>query len=130
MNCFYHQTSVAVGTCKSCGKGLCPTCATDLGKGLACANRCEPDVLASIELMDRVVKRAPINEHLITTARSNRYLGATFQVVFGAIFLALALYKFTQGGVDEPVIFFGAMGLSFLVYGLIMLWKTGGFPGR
>jgi len=48
MNCFYHPNQEAIGTCKSCGKGLCAACATDLGKGLACRNRCEADAQAMI----------------------------------------------------------------------------------
>jgi hypothetical protein len=27
MRCFYHHDKEAVGSCKSCGKGLCPECA-------------------------------------------------------------------------------------------------------
>lgn len=49
MNCFYHPTAVAVGTCKSCNKGLCRECAVDLGKGLACKGRCEEDVKAVMQ---------------------------------------------------------------------------------
>ena len=45
-----------MGSCKSCGKGLCPDCAADLGKGLACRGRCEADVTAVIELVDRNIK--------------------------------------------------------------------------
>jgi hypothetical protein len=44
MKCFYHHDQDAVGECKSCGKGLCPACAVDLGKGLACRQRCEDNV--------------------------------------------------------------------------------------
>ncbi|MBP7275989.1 MAG: hypothetical protein KBA51_07280, partial [Kiritimatiellae bacterium] len=35
MKCFNHEDRDAVGTCKSCGKGVCRECAVDMGKGLA-----------------------------------------------------------------------------------------------
>jgi len=56
MRCFYHQDKDAVGSCKSCGKGLCQECAVDLTKGLACRGRCEPDVQAIIQLIDRNIQ--------------------------------------------------------------------------
>lgn len=46
MSCFYHHERDSVGGCKSCGKNLCPECAVDLGRGLACRGRCEEDVRA------------------------------------------------------------------------------------
>src|ERR1039458_6240761 len=108
MNCFYHPTVVAVGICKSCGKGLCPECAVDLGKGLACKGRCEEDVKAVTALIDRGIKRASLNDHILTTARSNRYLNALFFLVFGALLVGLATFRYYLNGVEEPVIFFGA----------------------
>ena len=58
MRCFYHQDKEGVGSCKSCGKALCAACAIDLGKGLACRGRCEPDVTALIQLIERNIKTA------------------------------------------------------------------------
>ena len=68
MRCFYHQEKEAVGTCRSCGKGLCPECAADLTKGLACRGRCEDDVRAVIELVDRNIKLQPTAARLIQEA--------------------------------------------------------------
>jgi hypothetical protein len=56
MRCFYHQTNEAVGTCKSCGKGVCADCAVDLVKGLACRNHCEESAKAIIELVERNIR--------------------------------------------------------------------------
>ena len=44
MHCFNHQDIDAVGVCKHCGKGLCPSCLTDLGYGLACRDSHEQAV--------------------------------------------------------------------------------------
>lgn len=56
MKCFYHNDKDAVGTCKSCNKGLCADCAADPGTGLACKGSCEDKVKAINELMENNMK--------------------------------------------------------------------------
>jgi len=46
MKCFTHQAVDAIGTCKSCGKGLCPGCAVDLHFALSCRGDCESELSA------------------------------------------------------------------------------------
>ncbi|HKY62556.1 MAG TPA: hypothetical protein VJR29_03980 [bacterium] len=53
MNCFYHPSAPAVGLCKNCSRGLCPDCAGDQGQGLACKNRCEAEVEALWQIVQR-----------------------------------------------------------------------------
>lgn len=53
MNCFYHPQTVAVAVCKNCSKGLCSDCAVDVGNGMACKNKCEPEVRAMNEIITR-----------------------------------------------------------------------------
>jgi len=36
VRCYNHPERDAVGSCKSCCKGLCTECAVDLGHGLSC----------------------------------------------------------------------------------------------
>ncbi|OQC67464.1 MAG: hypothetical protein BWX48_00702 [Verrucomicrobia bacterium ADurb.Bin006] len=72
MRCFYHQDKEAIGTCKSCGKGLCPECAVDLTKGLACRGHCEDHVRAVIELVDRNITLQPTAARLIQAGGSAR----------------------------------------------------------
>src|SRR5690242_15471145 len=74
MRCFYHQTKEAVGTCKSCGKGLCAECTVDLVKGLACRNQCEESVKAIIDLVDRNIQlcRNPAKAQLVVTPAIQR----------------------------------------------------------
>jgi hypothetical protein len=70
MRCFYHQDKDSVGSCKSCGKGLCAECAVDLGKGLACRGRCEESARAIIELVDRNIQLSttPAKAQLVVPA--------------------------------------------------------------
>src|ERR1043166_3474197 len=91
MRCFYHQDKDAVGSCKSCGKGLCSECAVDLGRGLACRGRCESDVQAVISLIDRNIQLQPTTTRLIQAGGSARVAGSLFFLVTGAVFLIFGL---------------------------------------
>jgi hypothetical protein len=123
MNCFYHQTVPAVGLCKACGKGLCPICAVDFGSGLACKGRCEEEAKAVGDLIRRNISRAPINEKIVAMAWRNRFLGSTFYLAFGLLFLGFAIYRFAIDGLEERVFFFALMGSGFFAFGSILLWR-------
>jgi hypothetical protein len=53
MKCFYHPQVDAVALCKNCSKGLCSACAVDVGNGVACKDRCEAEVKALNEAIQR-----------------------------------------------------------------------------
>jgi hypothetical protein len=53
MNCFYHPQMVAIAICKNCNRGLCADCGSDVGNGIACKNKCEEEVRAFNEMIDR-----------------------------------------------------------------------------
>jgi hypothetical protein len=53
MRCYYHPTVEAVAGCKNCSRGLCMECAVDVGNGLACRARCETEVRALNEIIQR-----------------------------------------------------------------------------
>jgi len=127
MNCFYHPTVVAVGTCKSCNKGLCPACAIDLGKGLACKDRCESDVTEVIDLINRNIQLSPTSEQLVRSASGTRYLGAAFYLSFGLLLLALATYQSYQNGFQGGDLFLWGMGVLFLIFGAITLQRAAHF---
>lgn len=54
MRCFRHPAAEAVGSCKSCMKGVCSECAVDLKHGVACRNSCEENV----ELLNQLMKKS------------------------------------------------------------------------
>jgi hypothetical protein len=116
MHCYHHQDREAVGGCKSCGKGLCPECAADLGKGLACRGRCEADVLAVIALVDRNIKLTPTTSRILESARSSRSNAATFNLAIGAIFIAWGLQ---DAGRFSFVMVLGVCFLAFGGYGFL-----------
>jgi hypothetical protein len=119
MRCFYHQDREAIGSCKSCNKGLCPECAVDLGKGLACRGRCEADVQAVTKLIDQNVRHMADLERMmqgrgsvLKQGRSIRYATGLFMAVAGAIFTicgAADLERFT---------FAFVLGIAFLIFGI------------
>jgi len=115
MNCFYHPNQEAIGTCKSCGKGLCAACATDLGKGLACRNRCEADAQAMIDLVSRGIARMPADEKTRTYVRSITKGAIAFRIVVGAVFLLWGLTN------PSRLIFTIVMGIVFIIYGIVGL---------
>lgn len=118
MRCFYHQDKEAIGTCKSCGKGLCPECAADLTKGLACRGHCEDDVRAVIELVDRNIKLQPTATRLIQAGGSARLAGSLFFLATGAVFL---IYGLTS---ERELDFVTILGVCFLAYGVFhLLWS-------
>lgn len=118
MRCFYHQDKDAVGTCKSCGKGLCAECAVDLGKGLACRGRCEADARAVISLIDRNIQLQPTTTRLIQASGSARVAGSLFFLVTGLAFLVFGLTS------EREMSFVSILGGCFLAYGLfVFLWS-------
>lgn len=118
MRCFYHQDKDAVGTCKSCGKGLCAECAADLGKGLACRGRCDADVRAVISLIERNIQLQPATTRLIQAGGSARLAGSFFFLITGAVFLIFGLTT------EREMTFITVLGVCFLGYGVFhLLWS-------
>jgi hypothetical protein len=136
MRCFYHQEKEAVGTCKSCGKGVCVECAVDLGKGLACRSRCEESARAIIQLVDRNIQlsTSPVQAQLVVppsvqhTSQSTDYIGAqltshiretrhfrwgagAFCLIVGAVLLATGLL--------QRVVVLNIVGACFVAFGVV-----------
>jgi hypothetical protein len=116
MKCFYHQDRDAIGTCKSCQKGLCPECAVDLGKGLACKSRCEEDVRNVIKLIQNNIKLSPASSNFIRAARRGGMLAAGFYIVLGLMFFGWGLH-------DQMSLII-AMGACFAIFGVISLIRV------
>lgn len=121
MNCFYHPSTVAIGTCKHCGKGLCADCANDLGHGLACRDKHEQEVEDAQTLFNNACRFQKKADETLNTAsrfqgveRSLRYVYPSFFGLLGFAFLYPALFS------KEPASTFQILtGSVFLVYALI-----------
>lgn len=121
MHCYYHQDKEAVGSCKSCGKGLCPDCAADVGKGLACRGHCEDDVRAVVALIDRNIKLSPQTARILESSRKVRSSAATFNLVVGVVFIAWGLSNMER---FSFIIILGACFFAYGVFGLLQARKA------
>ncbi len=121
MNCFNHNDRAAVGICKSCGKGLCRECATELQDGLACKGVCEPRV----KLMGRIVDN---NSRVLFATRAQTRLGGIMTIVLGVLFVILALWSGVRGEDMFSVAMFGLPGFAFLAYGVVRLSRKSQYP--
>ena len=115
MRCFYHEDREAVGTCKSCGKGLCRECAVDLTKGLACRRHCEADAQALIQLIDRNIQLSSASARLVQQSRGVRSGSGIFFIGMGVLFLIWGLS-------DERLRLITVMGVGFIAYGIYWLF--------
>jgi hypothetical protein len=104
MKCFTHQTVDAIGTCRNCGKGLCPSCAVDLQFALTCRGECESEARAV---------RAQIlrSRTLLDTQKRFRFFAPIFFWLFGAVFL---VENFAGPGFSWLTF---SMGVLFLLFG-------------
>jgi len=103
MRCFNHSDREAVGTCKSCSKGLCGDCAADLEHGLACRGKHEQNVAD----LNAMVLRA---SRVQATTRGARYVAPAFTAFLGVMFVGYGYFKEGLSGFLLP------LGVGFLVY--------------
>ena len=124
MRCFYHEDKEAVGTCKSCGKGLCRGCAVDLTKGLACRGHCETDAQALIQLIDRNIQLSAkfppssVSSQIIQSGNKMRFATGVLMIAMGVSFCVLAQHDF------ERLKIFCIMGAVFIAYGIFVLFLS------
>ncbi len=117
MKCFYHRDADAVGVCKACNKGLCDTCAVDVGGGLACRESCVDQVRRINELVQRNIRISPTSEALLAKQASGYLIAGAFAIVAGSVFAVIALNM-------EGVFRTGMAGIGVLVVllGLRQAW--------
>ena len=115
MKCFYHNPVDAVGICKSCNRGLCSDCCFETENGIGCKDRCENEVSALNEIIDR-------SKTAYAKSRSAYARNAAFLVmmaivigVYGAISLAASP---SSGG------FLILMAVVFLI-GALLIYSVG-----
>jgi hypothetical protein len=86
MECFYHEGATAVGSCRSCLKGLCRSCATELEGGLACAGRCESMVRSVVATIQQSARYQGVSTGLLRSARG-LWLGLTAVAALVGLFV-------------------------------------------
>jgi hypothetical protein len=100
MKCYVHRPADAVGICRSCGRGLCPECAAEVGTALACRQRCEEDVRQLTETVRRQIQMMrPFGQTVATTAttyRIVRRLLLSIGVLVACLGGGLAVWEMTR----------------------------------
>lgn len=122
MRCFYHESSDAVGTCKSCGKGLCRACAVDMQHGLACKGHCESAVAELIALIQTNVQHRRTVATQLSNMRSNTYIQALFILALAIVLIATGL----QVRVLLP--YLGGISITFLGVSAFLVWRAVKLP--
>lgn len=108
MKCYNHPGIDAVAICKSCARGLCHECLTEVGKSTACKNRCEADVTTLNDLVQR-------GSTAYQKTSSNMSRAAFFILLLGMVFLVIGLL--TSVG-SRPNYFCIVMGILFIAWGI------------
>jgi len=112
MECFYHEGIAAVGSCRSCLRGLCRGCAAESEGGLACRNRCEEMVAAVVATLRQSARFQSVSGGLLRSARG-LWLGLTLVAAFVGLFVVvwgLRLPEFRE----VSVLGLPFLGLAFL----------------
>ena len=105
MKCFTHQAVDAIGTCKSCGKGLCPGCAVDLHFALSCRGDCESELSA---VRTQILR----SRKLLETQARFRFFAPLFFGLCGAVFIGSDL---RQGHFSW---FTSGLGILFILFSI------------
>jgi len=108
MKCYNHPEIDAVGLCKSCGRGLCHECVSEVGTSISCKSRCESDVAAINELLQR--GRTAYQKASGTFIRSGIFI-----LLLGAVFLIIGVVSSIA---SQPNYFLILMGLLFVSWGI------------
>jgi hypothetical protein len=121
MNCFRHSDRVAVGVCKSCGKGVCLECAVSRTNGIACKGECEERV----DLLNRILDN---NARTLSAARYQTRSQGLLSLAFGIIFLIFAGAWALQEGNVLLSSFFACGGVLLVITGIVRLNRKSEYP--
>jgi hypothetical protein len=114
MECYAHEGRPAVGTCRACFRGVCRGCAVDLGRGLACAGRCEDAARALIASLDQSLRIQGLGAGMVQGAR-------TLWVGLGWVALAVGVFVVLFGASLPQFRSIALLGIPFLVIGALTL---------
>jgi hypothetical protein len=122
VQCFTHQDQTAVGVCRTCGRGLCPACTAEVEGGLACAGRCEGDVIALARMLAAEQANLAQAQKLTAAGRSSIVGVGWFLIVAGAVLMGWELVT------DSGLWFVTAIGAVFAIFGALALAGSRRWP--
>ncbi len=116
MHCFRHQDKEAIGTCKACGKGVCPECAIPMPLGLVCSKECETRILEIAATFKTSLAASAKTRDKI---RSTRLGLVIIAIILGIGFLFFGFTSASSSSRPGDVL----VGGCFLVFGIFELYK-------
>lgn len=117
MECFTHEGRPAVGSCRSCFKGVCRSCAVDLGRGLACRGQCEEAARTLIASLEQGLRIQGLSSGMVHGARA-LWGGLAWVALSVGVFVSI--WGLTLTGFRE----ISLLGLPFLAIGVLTLRAT------
>jgi hypothetical protein len=111
MRCFTHSDVDAVAICKACGRALCHSCIAAVGRSCACKERCEGDVSAQADVLER-------GRTVYQKTASIYFRNGVFVVLMGLAFCILGTPVFSRGTLSSSNAVFFGLGLLFIGWGI------------
>ena len=111
MRCFTHSDVEAVALCKACGRGLCHSCVATVGRSCACLNRCESDVSAQSDIIQR-------GRTAYQKTASVYFRNGIFVVLMGVAFCILGFSESSHGHLSTADTVFFSLGVLFIGMGV------------
>ena len=113
MECFYHEGIQACGVCKSCNRGICRECVSEVKNGVACKNICESEAIELDRIISEAKKMVDSANTMINSASGT--LTDVFYLIVGILFLGYGIY--------DNVDLLKYLGAIFILFGAIGLFR-------
>src|SRR5688572_9671642 len=111
MECFRHENIIAVGSCKTCGRAVCRSCARDSSYAVTCSPECEKDA-TDMHAMNNKAKRIYGLDDAKKTFPMAVMMWGLFAVMFGGFGIFTTL---TKGRPEWFLLIFGAVCLFLAI---------------
>jgi len=116
MNCFTHEGTAAIAVCGKCSKGICRSCAIDVGFSLVCSELC------AVRARDSESLQAAFQR---SGTKSKIPLAVVMFGLSGAIFLCFGLFNFVSA--QRTAWFNIILGGAFIVFALLSYQRNRSF---
>jgi hypothetical protein len=114
MKCFNHVGADAVGVSKSCGRGLCRDCVTQVGLSVSCKGGCETVVQTMNDLVER-------GRTAYTKTSATQMRTGIITILLGTLFLIFGIAT----GIRKPWDYFlPAAGILFALLGVSLIFSA------
>ena len=115
VKCFHHLERDAIGVCLACQRGLCPECAVDLSRALACRGPCQHEARRLLDLRDFSFAQPSLQDTILRRNTLAYQRSGLYSIIFGVSFIA---FGYIQGDVGLLYVM-GIAATGFGVWSLV-----------